>query len=35
VVAVAAWLAMERFKVGVIPTLAVCAVLGVGWRYLG
>jgi chromate transporter len=31
VVAVAAWLAMERFKVGVIPTLAVCAVLGMLW----
>lgn len=28
VVAVAAWLAMERFKVGVIPTLAVCGLLG-------
>jgi chromate transporter len=35
VVAVAAWLAMERFKAGVIPTLAVCAVLGVCWRYFG
>jgi chromate transporter len=28
VTACAAWLAMERFKCGVIPTLAVCAVLG-------
>jgi chromate transporter len=32
VVAVAAWLAMERFKVGVIPTLAVCAGLGMLWQ---
>ncbi len=31
-VALAAWLAMERFKVGVIPTLAACAVLGVIWK---
>lgn len=28
ITAVAAWLAMERFKVGVIPTLGACAVLG-------
>ena len=34
VVAVAAWLAMERFKVGVIPTLACCAVLGMVWKFL-
>jgi chromate transporter len=27
--AIGAWVAIERFKVGVIPTLAVCAVLGV------
>ncbi len=32
VVAIAAWLAMERFKLGVIPTLASCAVLGVIWK---
>ena len=31
-VAVAAWLAMERFKIGVIPTLSACAVLGVIWK---
>jgi len=31
-VGVGAWLAMERFKVGVIPTLGVCAVLGVIWK---
>lgn len=31
-VSVGAWLAMERFKVGVIPTLGVCAVLGVFWK---
>ena len=32
VVAVGAWLAMERFKIGVIPTLGACAVLGVIWK---
>jgi chromate transporter len=32
VVAVGAWLAMERFKIGVIPTLAACAVLGGIWK---
>ncbi len=32
VVALAAWLAMERFKIGVIPTLGVCAVLGMIWK---
>ncbi len=32
VVAIAAWLAMERFKTGVIPTLATCALLGVIWK---
>ncbi|MES2920755.1 MAG: chromate efflux transporter [Verrucomicrobiota bacterium] len=32
VVALAAWLAMERFKIGVIPTLAACAVLGLIWK---
>jgi chromate transporter len=34
VVAVGAWLAMERFKIGVIPTLAACAGLGVVWKLL-
>lgn len=34
VVAIGAWLAMERFKLGVIPTLASCAVLGVFWKFL-
>jgi chromate transporter len=29
VVAVVAWVAMERFKVGLIPLLAACALLGV------
>ena len=29
VAAIGAWVAMERFKVGVIPVLAACAVLGV------
>ena len=32
VVAIGAWLAMERFKIGVIPTLGACAVLGVIWK---
>jgi len=32
VVAAGAWLAMERFKVGVIPVLAACALLGVVWK---
>ena len=31
-VALAAWLALERFKLGVIPTLGACAVLGVIWK---
>lgn len=34
ILAIAAWLAMERFKVGIIPLLATCAVLGVVWRLL-
>ena len=32
VVAVGAWVAMERLKIGVIPTLAACAVLGMSWK---
>ena len=32
VVAVGAWIAMERFKAGVIPTLSACAALGVVWK---
>jgi chromate transporter len=32
IVAVAAWLAMERFKIGVIPTLGVCAALGLVFK---
>ncbi len=31
VVAIGAWVAMERFKISAIPTLAVCALLGVIW----
>lgn len=31
-VTVAAWIAMEKFKVGVIPTLCSCAVLGILWK---
>lgn len=34
VVAVGSWLAMERFKVGVIPTLISCAILGMVWNLL-
>lgn len=32
VIAVGSWFAMERFKIGVIPTLAVCAALGMIWN---
>jgi chromate transporter len=32
VVAIGAWMAMERFKIGVIPTLGACAVLGMIWK---
>ena len=32
VVAIAAWLAMERFKIGVIPILGVCAVAGLVFK---
>lgn len=35
VVAVAAWIAMERLKCGVIPTLAAAAALGIVWHTLG
>jgi chromate transporter len=31
-VAIGAWLAMERFKIAVIPTLASCALLGMLWK---
>lgn len=34
VVAVGAWVAMERFKIGVIPTLGTCAVLGMIWKLM-
>lgn len=34
VVAIGAWLAMERFKLDVIPTLGACAVLGVIWKLM-
>ncbi|HEY8962123.1 MAG TPA: chromate efflux transporter [Luteolibacter sp.] len=34
IVAIGAWIAMERFKVGIIPLLAACAVLGVIWRMI-
>jgi len=34
VIAIGAWLAMERFKIGVIPVLTVCALLGMVWKIL-
>ena len=34
VVALAAWVAMERFKIGVIPTLATCAILGMIFKLI-
>jgi chromate transporter len=34
VVAIGAWLSMERFKIGVIPTLATCAALGMVWKMM-
>ncbi len=34
IAAVTAWIAMERFKIGVIPCLAACAVAGVLWKML-
>jgi chromate transporter len=30
--AITAWVALERFKIGVIPVLSVCAVAGVFWN---
>ncbi|TAG08015.1 MAG: hypothetical protein EAZ42_11980 [Verrucomicrobia bacterium] len=35
VVAIGAWLAMERFKIAVIPTLGVCAALGILVKIIG
>jgi chromate transporter len=35
VIAIGAWVAMERFKVGVIPTLTTCAVLGILIKIVG
>lgn len=34
IIAIGAWLAMERFKIGVIPTLAACAMLGMVWKLI-
>ncbi len=34
IIAIGAWLAMERFKIGVIPTLAACALLGMVWKLI-
>jgi chromate transporter len=35
VVAVAAFVAMERFKAGIMPVIGVCAVLGMVFRSFG
>jgi chromate transporter len=35
VMAAASWVAMERFKTGVIPTLAACAALGILIKIIG
>jgi chromate transporter len=32
VLAIGSWIAMERFKAGVIPTLGACALLGMIWK---
>jgi chromate transporter len=32
IVALAAFVAMLRFKAGLIPAIGVCAVLGLAWR---
>jgi hypothetical protein len=34
-VAIGAWVAMERFKLGVMPTLGICAALGIAWQFIG
>jgi chromate transporter len=34
-VAIGAWIAMERYKIGVIPALATCAGLGLVWKLIG
>lgn len=34
VVAIGAWIAMERYKIGVIPTLATCAGLGLACKMI-
>jgi chromate transporter len=33
--AIGAWIAMERYKIGVIPVLATCAGMGLAWRLIG
>ena len=33
VVAIAAFVAMQRFKVGLMPVIGACAVLGLVWRW--
>ena len=35
IVAVGAAVALFRFKMGVMPLIVVCALLGVAWRTLG
>jgi chromate transporter len=34
-IAIAACVALWRFKVGVLPLLGVCALVGAGWTLLG
>ncbi len=34
VVAIGSWLAMEHFKKSIIPTLGVCALLGMAWKLM-
>jgi chromate transporter len=34
-VAAVAFVAMERFKVGLITTIIICAILGLAWRWVG
>lgn len=35
IAAIAAWVAMERFKAGVIPVFGACAVAGMMWKLAG
>lgn len=35
IVAIAAFVAVQRFKAGIVPTIAACAVLGLVWKLSG